>query len=175
MSAGGLVTASFSRTPREAYSSTTGRLCSRRCALTQEGHTAAVPRNSQGQGSSNTLFLNFQYAPVCRRGQQQVYGAASNQPVRVNCEVQSEPAPTSFHWRLGNESLTNFTSFGHTSHANLGAPPRAPRSRQKAALLGHERARHAARAVRLQPGAGAEPGSPAQLQPAEPHCQCVCL
>ncbi|KAH8023617.1 hypothetical protein HPB51_015113 [Rhipicephalus microplus] len=111
---------------RELFTDSTGgvlvnnrSLVLQKVRLDARGPYSCSAANSQGQGSSNTLFLNFQYAPVCRRGQQQVYGAASNQPVRVNCEVQSEPAPTSFHWRLGNESLTNFTSFGHTSHATL--------------------------------------------------------
>ncbi|KAH9368523.1 hypothetical protein HPB48_007812 [Haemaphysalis longicornis] len=54
-----------------------------------------------------------------------LYGAASNQPVRVNCEVESEPAPSAFHWRLDNETLTNFSSSGHSSHVTL-VPRRFP-------------------------------------------------
>ncbi|KAH7951738.1 hypothetical protein HPB52_012051 [Rhipicephalus sanguineus] len=125
---------------RELFTDSTGgilvnnrSLVLQKVRLNARGPYSCSAANSQGQGSSSTLFLNFQYAPVCRRGQPQVYGAASNQPVRVNCEVQSEPAPTSFHWRLGNESLTNFTSFGHTSHVTL-VPRRVPQDLGKRLL-----------------------------------------
>ncbi|KAL1482508.1 hypothetical protein MTO96_033743 [Rhipicephalus appendiculatus] len=132
-SAGGSATASSSRTPTGGVLVNNRSLVLQKVRLDARGPYSCSAANSQGQGSSNTLFLNFQYAPVCRRGQQQVYGAASNQPVRVNCEVQSEPAPTSFHWRLGNESLTNFTSFGHTSHVTL-VPRRVPQDLGKRLL-----------------------------------------
>ncbi|XP_070393322.1 cell surface glycoprotein MUC18-like isoform X2 [Dermacentor albipictus] len=125
---------------RELFTDSTGgvlvnnrSLVLQKVRLDARGPYSCSAANSQGQGSSNTLFLNFHYAPVCRRGQPQVYGAASNQPVRVNCEVQSEPAPTSFHWRLGNESLTNFTSLGHSSHVTL-VPRRIPQDLTKRLL-----------------------------------------
>lgn len=92
--------------------------------LNYKGPYSCSAINSQGEGTSNTLNLNFQYAPVCRRGQQQVYGAASNQPVRVYCDVEAEPGAKSFHWRLNNDTLTNFTWNAHSSVITL--VPRVP-------------------------------------------------
>ncbi|EEC10051.1 sidestep protein, putative, partial [Ixodes scapularis] len=95
-----------------------------RIQLDHKGPYSCSAVNSQGEGTSNTLHLNFQYAPVCRRGQKQVYGAASNQPVRVNCEVDAQPGASNFHWRLNNDTLTNFTWSGHSSQITL--VPRLP-------------------------------------------------
>ncbi|CAN7951635.1 unnamed protein product, partial [Ixodes pacificus] len=95
-----------------------------RIQLNHKGPYSCSAVNAQGEGTSNTLHLNFQYAPVCRRGQKQVYGAASNQPVRVNCEVDAQPGASNFHWRLNNDTLTNFTWSGHSSQITV--VPRLP-------------------------------------------------
>ncbi|XP_064471411.1 hemicentin-2-like [Ornithodoros turicata] len=92
--------------------------------LHNRGPYRCTARNTQGESTSNSMHLKLQYAPVCREGQQQVYGAASNQAVSVNCEVESEPPAKSFTWQLNNDSVTNFTRV--TLKSQLTFTPRFP-------------------------------------------------
>ncbi|XP_022236797.1 nephrin-like isoform X2 [Limulus polyphemus] len=78
------------------------------------GDYTCLASNSEGRGESNILFLRVQYKPRCNRRQRLLYGTARNEPVKVSCEVDSDPASVKFHWQFNNSGhvvdITDYNS-----------------------------------------------------------------
>ncbi|XP_069952321.1 nephrin-like [Cherax quadricarinatus] len=66
------------------------------------GLFTCVASNIEGDGQSNAVILNVQYAPVCAAGQIHVYGAAKNEEVLVTCRLEAVPPVVSFFWRFNS-------------------------------------------------------------------------
>ncbi|XP_065167527.1 uncharacterized protein [Atheta coriaria] len=70
------------------------------------GTYTCIGSNQEGDGESNTVDLNVKYAPVCRPGQQKVYGAARQEIVRITCELEANPTDVQFIWKFNNSAET---------------------------------------------------------------------
>ncbi|KAF8781528.1 Neural cell adhesion molecule 2 like protein [Argiope bruennichi] len=66
------------------------------------GRYSCTGTNSEGQGESNHVYLRVQFAPVCKSGQQTVYGAMLHFPVEIACEVEADPDEVSFRWEFNS-------------------------------------------------------------------------
>ncbi|KAG8188951.1 hypothetical protein JTE90_016618 [Oedothorax gibbosus] len=66
------------------------------------GRYSCTGTNSEGQGESNHVYLRVQFAPVCKSGQQTVYGAMLHFPVEVSCEVEADPDDVTFRWEFNS-------------------------------------------------------------------------
>lgn len=50
------------------------------------------------------MHLRVQYAPVCRTSQKILYGAARHEAVKVLCEIDADPAESTFRWAFNNSN-----------------------------------------------------------------------
>ncbi|XP_023240426.1 synaptogenesis protein syg-2-like [Centruroides sculpturatus] len=80
------------------------------------GRYQCLASNIEGQGKSEELFLEINYAPKCRNEQDNLYGAGRDELVRVKCEVEAEPPDVVFYWNFNNtaekRNLSSFTVDG---------------------------------------------------------------
>ncbi|KAG0719418.1 Neuronal growth regulator 1 [Chionoecetes opilio] len=68
------------------------------------GLYTCVAANAEGDGMSNALNLNVEFAPVCAGQQRRHYLVAPGGSVTVSCQVQAYPTATTFTWALNNDS-----------------------------------------------------------------------
>ncbi|XP_015921092.1 neural cell adhesion molecule 2 [Parasteatoda tepidariorum] len=66
------------------------------------GRYSCTGTNSEGQGESNHVYLRVQFTPICKSGQQTVYGAMLHFPVEIACEVEADPDDVSFRWEFNS-------------------------------------------------------------------------
>ncbi|XP_050696805.1 nephrin-like [Eriocheir sinensis] len=66
------------------------------------GDYYCVATNIEGDGHSNPIVLRVKYAPVCKDGQEAYHGAAKHEEVRIPCQLDAHPLPTSFKWTFNN-------------------------------------------------------------------------
>ncbi|XP_075549175.1 protein turtle homolog B-like isoform X2 [Dermacentor variabilis] len=76
----------------------TQSLVLQRVQRAQRGRYACAATNKEGRGVSNDLYLRVKYAPVCKTHQKWVYGASQQETVSVRCELDADPAETTFRW-----------------------------------------------------------------------------
>ncbi|XP_074594549.1 neogenin-like [Brevipalpus obovatus] len=84
------------------------------------GHYQCSAANSIGEAKSEPFFLRIQFPPMCRPNQRQVYSIAHDEEAVIRCELDSDPEPSSFQWRLNNTQgihsiMHNFTLNGNQS------------------------------------------------------------
>ncbi|XP_067130534.1 protein turtle-like isoform X2 [Centruroides vittatus] len=83
------------------------------------GSYRCTATNSEGEGISDELSLQVQFAPVCKPGQKILYGIARDELMNITCEVEADPEDVTFHWALNNTieniKINNFTSNGTIS------------------------------------------------------------
>ncbi|XP_066262993.1 nephrin isoform X3 [Euwallacea similis] len=70
----------------------------------RSGHYTCVGHNQEGDGESNPVLLDVKYIPVCRPGQQKIFGAAKQETVRIPCEVEANPSDVEFTWKFNNSA-----------------------------------------------------------------------
>ncbi|XP_064119499.1 synaptogenesis protein syg-2-like [Macrobrachium nipponense] len=68
----------------------------------QAGLYTCVASNIEGDGQSNAVILQVQYAPVCAEEQTHVYGAARHEEVSVTCRLDAVPPVVHFYWRFNS-------------------------------------------------------------------------
>ncbi|KAG8223242.1 hypothetical protein J437_LFUL003594 [Ladona fulva] len=68
------------------------------------GIYTCVGSNQEGDGESNPVNLDVKFAPVCRAGQQKVYGVARQEAAKILCELEANPKDVSFVWKFNNTS-----------------------------------------------------------------------
>ncbi|XP_046401972.1 nephrin-like isoform X2 [Ischnura elegans] len=68
------------------------------------GIYTCVGSNQEGDGESNPVNLDVKFAPVCRTGQQKVYGVARQEAAKILCELEANPKDVSFIWKFNNTS-----------------------------------------------------------------------
>ncbi|CAG9763208.1 unnamed protein product [Ceutorhynchus assimilis] len=71
--------------------------------VAQSGHYTCVGHNQEGDGVSNLVLLDVKFAPVCRPGQQKVFGVARHETAKIACEVEANPIrDVQFIWKFNN-------------------------------------------------------------------------
>ncbi|KAF2366114.1 Immunoglobulin-like domain [Trinorchestia longiramus] len=68
----------------------------------KRGLYTCVASNDEGDGQSNAVNINVEYAPVCATGQQQEYIVPRGSPVTVSCSVEAFPSSVTFAWAKKN-------------------------------------------------------------------------
>ncbi|CAH0596489.1 unnamed protein product [Chrysodeixis includens] len=77
--------------------------------------------NQMGESSSQAVYLRVQFAPVCAQPSPLLIGARLDEPLRVRCTVNADPAEVTFYWQFNNSgesfqvSPARFVSTGGTS------------------------------------------------------------
>ncbi|CAM1320456.1 Uncharacterised protein g7488 [Pycnogonum litorale] len=61
--------------------------------------------NDEGQGKSNPVDLKVKYKPVCGENSKKIYVVSKQEAARVSCEVDSNPAVTSFRWTFNGSNV----------------------------------------------------------------------
>ncbi|OQR75156.1 titin-like [Tropilaelaps mercedesae] len=85
-------------------------------SVRQRGAYTCYAENKEGKGVSNEYMLNIKFAPICAATQRFTYGISRQEPVAVNCFVDSDPAEVSFRWALNNsEGVLKDISEGFSS------------------------------------------------------------
>ncbi|CAL1291261.1 unnamed protein product [Larinioides sclopetarius] len=83
------------------------------------GRYQCVATNTEGEGRSEEVQLDVQFAPVCKNKAVQVFGVAKQETLNITCELEADPTDVKFHWALNNtvESMDvkNFISEGTSS------------------------------------------------------------
>jgi len=70
-----------------------------RVTKAESGHYQCEASNSEGKGNSNTVNLPIKYKPLCRPDQQDVYGVAPGETVKIPCDVIGDPSGNMrFEW-----------------------------------------------------------------------------
>lgn len=49
-----------------------------------------------------TVSFPLADAPVCKEGQEAYHGAAKHEEVKIPCQLDAHPLPTSFKWTFNN-------------------------------------------------------------------------
>ncbi|XP_076067139.1 neural cell adhesion molecule 1-B-like isoform X2 [Oratosquilla oratoria] len=75
-----------------------------RVSRNSSGQYTCSATNIQGPATSNAAGLNVKYAPVCKSGQQWVYGVGKQEPVNVTCGVEAHPQHLTFRWAFSSSS-----------------------------------------------------------------------
>lgn len=68
------------------------------------GMYTCVAYNQEGDGESNPVRLDVKYRPVCKPGQQAVWGVGRGETITIPCDVDSNPDEVTFAWRLNTTS-----------------------------------------------------------------------
>ncbi|KAK8400313.1 hypothetical protein O3P69_003185 [Scylla paramamosain] len=68
------------------------------------GLYTCVGSNPEGDGQSNALNLNVEFAPVCAVQKRRHYVVAPGGAVTVSCQVEAYPTGLTFTWALKNDS-----------------------------------------------------------------------
>lgn len=74
-----------------------------RVTRSKAGTYTCVASNSEGDGHSNPVYLHILYKPVCKTGQQKVFGVARQEAVKVPCEVEANPTDVQFSWNFSDK------------------------------------------------------------------------
>ncbi|XP_022665944.1 nephrin-like isoform X2 [Varroa jacobsoni] len=77
-------------------------LVMQRVSVRQQGTYSCYAKNKEGKGVSNEYVLNIKFAPMCAATQRFTYGISRQEPVAVNCFVDSDPAEVSFRWAFNS-------------------------------------------------------------------------
>ncbi|XP_044744703.1 nephrin-like isoform X3 [Coccinella septempunctata] len=72
----------------------------------KSGYYTCVGHNQEGDGESNPVFLDVKFAPVCRPGQQKIFGVARLETARILCELEANPPDVQFVWKFNNSAGT---------------------------------------------------------------------
>uniref|UniRef100_A0A1B6M7V2 Ig-like domain-containing protein n=1 Tax=Graphocephala atropunctata TaxID=36148 RepID=A0A1B6M7V2_9HEMI len=70
------------------------------------GRYTCLAVNREGEGESNTVYLDIKFPPVCRQEGVRMLGVARRDTVRVLCEVEANPADVQFSWVFNNSAGT---------------------------------------------------------------------
>ncbi|KAF4530083.1 hypothetical protein B566_EDAN001339 [Ephemera danica] len=70
------------------------------------GLYTCVGSNQEGDGESNPVYLDVKYAPVCKPGQQNLFGVARQEAARIPCQLDANPTDVHFIWKFNNTSET---------------------------------------------------------------------
>ncbi|XP_055943583.1 nephrin-like isoform X3 [Argiope bruennichi] len=83
------------------------------------GRYQCVATNTEGEGRSEEVQLDVQFAPVCKNKAVQVFGVAKQETLNITCELEADPTDVKFHWALNNTvenmDVKNFISEGTSS------------------------------------------------------------
>lgn len=60
--------------------------------------------NSIGKGSSQEIFLDVKYVPVCAHSEPIVYGVGKGEMVDVFCDIVANPTSYNFQWSFNNSA-----------------------------------------------------------------------
>lgn len=66
----------------------------------------------------SSLF-RFTDAPSCKNHREQLYGALKQETVLLECEVDSNPKPNSFHWTFNNSGDSSLVSSSRYSQSGF--------------------------------------------------------
>ncbi|VVC33858.1 Fibronectin type III,Immunoglobulin subtype,Immunoglobulin-like domain,Immunoglobulin-like [Cinara cedri] len=95
------------------------------------GIYTCVGSNQEGDGESNSVFLDVKFAPVCRPGQETTQGVGRREAAKVVCEVEANPSDNvTYTWRFNNSRETvnldrdRYTEEG--SHSTAAYTPLTP-------------------------------------------------
>uniref|UniRef100_A0AAR5QDA0 Nephrin n=1 Tax=Dendroctonus ponderosae TaxID=77166 RepID=A0AAR5QDA0_DENPD len=67
------------------------------------GQYACEATNEEGTSISPAFHLRVKFEPVCKDGAaRKIVGAAKDEPVHVECKVDSEPAPIEYRWSFNS-------------------------------------------------------------------------
>ncbi|KAL7016960.1 hypothetical protein ACKWTF_010208 [Chironomus riparius] len=67
---------------------------------TQMGQYICSAVNAEGEGESNAVYLEVQFAPVCRPGQIHTYNVGRGETAKIQCEVMGIPTDINFVWKF---------------------------------------------------------------------------
>ncbi|XP_050301168.1 nephrin isoform X2 [Anthonomus grandis grandis] len=70
----------------------------------RSGHYTCVGHNQEGDGESNSVYLDVKYSPVCRPGQPKVFGVARHEAAKITCEIEANPLDAEFMWKFNNSA-----------------------------------------------------------------------
>ncbi|XP_053206806.1 synaptogenesis protein syg-2-like isoform X2 [Panonychus citri] len=85
-----------------------------------EGRYKCWAANDEGQGSSDSIDLNIQFAPICSGNHRVYFGAAYGEQVAITCEVDADPPEVKFTWSFNETSSTpSSTSSSQTTPLSL--------------------------------------------------------
>ncbi|XP_046686281.1 hemicentin-1-like isoform X2 [Homalodisca vitripennis] len=68
------------------------------------GRYTCLAVNQEGEGESNTVYLDVKFPPVCRQEPVRLVGVARMETVRVLCEVEANPGDVQFSWMFNNSA-----------------------------------------------------------------------
>ncbi|XP_068234650.1 uncharacterized protein [Palaemon carinicauda] len=90
------------------------------------GLYTCVGSNREGDGQSNAVNLNVEFAPICSREQNMEYVVSRGESVTVACSVEAYPSSVTFSWALkrpSDDSLLRLQTVGRdeglTGHYTL--------------------------------------------------------
>ncbi|XP_015788214.1 hemicentin-1 isoform X2 [Tetranychus urticae] len=87
-----------------------------------EGRYKCWAANNEGQGSSDSIDLNIQFAPICSGAHRVYFGAAFGEKVEITCEVDADPPEVKFIWSF-NESYSSQSSSPSSLPSSSASPP----------------------------------------------------
>ncbi|XP_066262553.1 nephrin-like isoform X2 [Euwallacea similis] len=68
------------------------------------GNYTCVGYNLEGEGESNSFYLNVLYAPTCKPDQTKIYGVAKQERAEIVCQVDANPPEVNFKWTFNNSA-----------------------------------------------------------------------
>ncbi|KAH1007811.1 hypothetical protein HUJ04_005004 [Dendroctonus ponderosae] len=68
------------------------------------GNYTCVGYNLEGEGESNSFYLNVLYTPTCKPNQTRIYGVAKQERAEIVCQVDANPPEVQFKWTFNNSA-----------------------------------------------------------------------
>ncbi|XP_054284523.1 hemicentin-2-like [Macrosteles quadrilineatus] len=78
------------------------------------GRYTCLAVNSEGEGESNTVYLDVKYRPVCRHPDATV-GVGRRETAKVVCDMDANPADLQFFWWVNSTSGSGLVELPHSN------------------------------------------------------------
>ncbi|XP_052125087.1 nephrin [Frankliniella occidentalis] len=91
------------------------------------GNYTCVGFNQEGEGVSNSFYLNVMFAPTCEPNQTRVHGVAKQEKANISCAVDANPGDVEFRWTFNNSAESVEVETSHiTRHGTVSTVSYTP-------------------------------------------------
>uniref|UniRef100_A0A1B6CZ15 Ig-like domain-containing protein n=1 Tax=Clastoptera arizonana TaxID=38151 RepID=A0A1B6CZ15_9HEMI len=73
------------------------------------GMYTCIASNKEGDGESNSVYLDIKYAPFCKSSQKTYIGVGIHETVKINCEVRANPPDVQFIWKYNTTTMIDIS------------------------------------------------------------------
>ncbi|PSN53391.1 hypothetical protein C0J52_03815 [Blattella germanica] len=85
------------------------------------GNYTCVGYNTEGDGESNSFYLNVMYSPTCKANQTRVHGVAKQEKANISCEVEANPPDVTFRWTFNNSAESLDVAAAHIARSGTSS------------------------------------------------------